>query len=267
MSWAALAKKAEKTKPTPTVAATTNRTAAAGGAPATAVAATAGGDASSNGSSSPPGSQARKVPKALERLAKCQKLVGYHVQMKVLVNKGFKETKTLSGIVYAAYDSMLVLQESSGLRLISIVSIANQPVILPEADGSDGVKKIRDLEIVTEVDERARQGMQQKFEAARAKRLHMLKNRNADATKLAQRIFDDLQKTFECSWHGTTICITNLGNLKIPAPYTADVVTGTQARAVERVKNIVQQMHDSRDAAAPEATSAPAAAAATTTTQ
>ena len=45
-----------------------------------------------------------------------------------------------------------------------------------------------------------------------------------------------------CTWDGTTIFIEDLGNLRIPAPYTAQVVTGNEDRAVERVKKIIEHM-------------------------
>lgn len=176
-----------------------------------------------------------KPTSSSEKLKFCQSLVGYHVEFSATLPPG--STQKLRGIVYAAHADMLVLQESSGLRLINMQCIKSKPTKI------NGAKKvISELEVVSELDAAQQQVLRERFELATARRERLLANRNMDASAFAQRMFDDLQKTFVCTWDGTTIFIEDLGNLRIPAPYTAQVVTGNEDRAVERVKKIIEHM-------------------------
>ncbi len=134
-------------------------------------------------------------------MAKCQRCVGFHVQLKLHLGEDAGSGSgaagaaagaiTLQGIVYAVHNGLLVLQEPSGIRLVDIEAL-DRFQVLNEKDGTAGKCKIADLEPPPFADAEV---VQKKLEEARAKRQQMLSNRNASASALAQRIFDDLQKT------------------------------------------------------------------------
>jgi hypothetical protein len=67
---------------------------------------------------------------------------------------------------------------------------------------------------------------------------------------------------YPCRWESTTICIDILEKLRIHDPYNTDCITGGTPRAVEQIKNILKQMHSTRDCEAAAAAAADAAAAA-----
>lgn len=200
-----------------------------------------------------PGELAKKAAEADQKKAETaknlanklkffQKHVGFRVELQV-----GSPLKIVQGIIYAAHDTMVVLQEPAGLRLVNFCkeNVPKRPKILEEKDGSNGKCKILDLNTVSSVHETAQQALVEKFLEAKAKREQFLENRNPKASALAQRIFNGLQKTFKCSWDDITICIEDLGNLRIAKPYTSDAVTGDSERALERVRNILEQMHTS----------------------
>lgn len=220
--------------------------AAAPAAAATAAAAAAAGGAKPAGA----GSKSTPIPTLEQKLAKCQKFVGFRVTLTLLQGSegynnngrggGAPKNKTLKlqGIVYAAWGSLLMLQEPNGIRLVDINAL-HAFEVTKEADGSSGQRKIVDLQPPPVTDVHI---MTKKLLEAKEKREKMLSNRNPHASALAQRIFDDLQKTFTCHWQETTICIRDL-DVRLPEPYTAEAITGTQKIAVERVKIMVEQMH------------------------
>ncbi len=160
-----------------------------------------GGGGGANGSSGSSGSSGggSRPPDSKKNLARCQQLVGYHVKF-TYNQPPDRHQKTLQGIVFAAYGSTLVLQESSGLRLVSIACM-NKPEILKEKDGSEGSMKIQQLDSVSELDGQA---LNAKFEEAMKRRKHMLDKRNPQASAWAHKIFDDLLKTC-VAWSGSSV--------------------------------------------------------------
>lgn len=118
-----------------------------------------------------------------KRMKGCQALVGFHVTMDLI-----SPSITVQGIVYAAASTMIVLQETNGLRLINVMNIKKKPVV-------DGKQKILDLRKISVVDQATQDALSKRHHENRLKRIKMLGNRNARASPWAQKIFDDLQKT------------------------------------------------------------------------
>mmetsp|Transcript_24729 Transcript_24729/g.36258 ORF Transcript_24729/g.36258 Transcript_24729/m.36258 type:complete len:187 (-) Transcript_24729:117-677(-) len=172
---------------------------------------------------------------AERKLQICQSCVGHRVDLKLKSQQKDGPAETVQGIVYAAHGSLVILQEAGGIRLVNVKYLAAPPTKLE--------KVITELDSGQSFDAGAQQALIEKFEVAKAKRERVLANRNPDAPALAQKIFDFLSKTYTPSWEGTTIVIKELGDVRVPEPYTVDVVTGTQPRAVDRVKTVVAQFN------------------------
>lgn len=188
-----------------------------------------------------PASAPTKTPQ-LSKLDRCQAVVGFRVELKVKL--GGTEVTTLRGIVYAAHDQMLVLQETSGLRLLNIQSLAGAPkkITGPGATEGEAKKIISELEVIAEFDEAQTAATKEKIEEAKNKRKRMLDNRNKNATALGQRIFDHFQKMYNCQWEANTIVIQDFRNLRIREPYTPELVSGDQERAVDHIRSMIVRL-------------------------
>lgn len=61
---------------------------------------------------------------------------------------------------------------------------------------------------------------------------------NKKASEKAQKLFNEISRTYETIWEGTKICLPVI-NVKISEPYNPENIEGGDAKSLERIKRVV----------------------------